>query len=71
MYSALLVLGELRCRELIEAMYADKLDGGPLWTNVAVHLTKERLNKKLAALGQRITCGRGRNSYYKLENHHG
>jgi hypothetical protein len=52
--------------ELVNRIYADRDDGGPLWASVSINVQILRMNKRLAAVGQRIGCGNGK--LYRLTN---
>ncbi len=41
--------------QLFEVIYADAIDGGPLTGRKAMHVQRVNLNKKLVAIGLRIT----------------
>jgi hypothetical protein len=57
----------LACSELTERVYADRPDGGPLSGTHCIWSHAFRVNRKLAAIGQRITASGGPCSIYRLE----
>lgn len=57
------------CRQLIDLLYGDREDGGPLYPYIVIHLTKQRLNRKIKKMGLQIICtAKGPKSLYRLDN---
>lgn len=52
--------------ELTNKVYADRDDGGPLWAAVSIHVQVQRMNKRLAPVGQHIGCANGK--LFRLTN---
>jgi hypothetical protein len=54
--------------QLINKVYEDRRDGGPICARLSVHVQISNMNKRLAVVGQRVKAtARGRGSVYKLE----
>jgi hypothetical protein len=56
----------LACAALIERVYSDRPDGGPLTARNSIWSHAHRANRKLAAIGQRIVASGGPGSTYRL-----
>ena len=55
-------------RNLVERVYADRIDGGPLWAATSVMVTIKRLSARLVPAGYRVRATTpGAGSVYKLE----
>ena len=69
MYRALQKAGQrgLLIQELINKVYADEPDGGPMTANNVVQVQKMHMQKKLSAFGLQITTTRGHGAIWRLE----
>ena len=56
----------VKCADLIDALWGDDPEGGPLHAEKAVHVYVCRLNKTLRAFGREIKGQRGRDGGYRL-----
>jgi hypothetical protein len=69
-YFALLAMERLTSRQLIESCYGKRADGGPLYPHITLNLTKNKINRKIAKLKQKIVCTHKRHlSTYRLVTH--
>lgn len=67
MYRALLRSEDgLTCADLLDQIYADDPDGGPLESNI-VGVMACRMRRAIAPFGLTITANGGRGSRYRLE----
>lgn len=57
----------LSTRELADAVYADRSDGGPLHAADTLAVTIFRMNKKIKRLGLTYRSTLGRSCYYELK----
>ncbi len=55
------------CTEIVDRLYADRRDGGPDTAINTVNVIINQMNKRLAAVNQRIKCDhRGRGATFNL-----
>lgn len=50
---------------LLGRIYGDRDDGGPECAAISLHVQVKRMNERLAAVKQKVSCGRGK--LYRLE----
>jgi hypothetical protein len=50
-------------RDLMGKLYADRVDGGPLYHNAISTVAHQRINPLIARFGVKLECGAGNHRY--------